>query len=119
MSRPKQAAPGQIAVARCHYLEMERLLKAEVVVPPSQSLSDLLKTGERSRVSSVPAPYQPTPHPSDDPRGAETARGRRHDPLEQIATSSTESSSAGRMLPRSRLISIRWTESASRRRRLR
>jgi predicted ATPase/DNA-binding SARP family transcriptional activator len=50
------AAAGQIAAARRHYLEMERRLKAELGVPPSQSLSDLLDAGERSRVSLVPAP---------------------------------------------------------------
>jgi predicted ATPase/DNA-binding SARP family transcriptional activator len=50
------ATAGQLAAARRHYLDLERLLKAELGVTPTQSLSDLLEASERSRVSSLPAP---------------------------------------------------------------
>src|SRR5439155_10601235 len=53
------AAAGQTAAARRHYLELERLLKAEVEVAPSQSLSALLDEGERSRAGSLSAPPSP------------------------------------------------------------
>jgi predicted ATPase/DNA-binding SARP family transcriptional activator len=53
------AAAGRIAAARRQYQELERLLKAELGVAPSQSLSTFLDQGERSRVSSLPAPETP------------------------------------------------------------
>jgi predicted ATPase/DNA-binding SARP family transcriptional activator len=50
------AAAGQMAAARRHYRELERLLKAEMEITPSRSLQELLEAGERMSQISLPAP---------------------------------------------------------------